>query len=354
MAKELIWFRNRLTNWYSEHKRDLPWRKDPSPFKVWISEIIFQQTRIDQGLGYYHRFLDQYSDIGKLAQASEEEILKLWQGLGYYSRARNLHKTAKIIAFEYAGSFPSDIDSLKKLPGIGDYTAGAIASIAFNKKESLVDGNVYRLFARFFAIEEDIGTTRGKKYFKSLADKLVDGKNPGDYNQALMDFGATVCTPSMPFCNECVLNVNCTGLKQKRVSTLPIKSRKTKKKNLYLHYFILDDGSSIKMRKRTKEGIWKNLYELPNIESEQILNPEQIESAINRGHPHGANSVVNKIGELKHELSHKRITATYYKIRKSDAQNMFTDCESVSYNNIKNKPVSSLMVQMLRNEKYIS
>ena len=264
-----------LTNWYSVNKRDLPWRNTKNPYHIWLSEIIMQQTQIKQGLPYYEVFVKSYPSVFDLANAEEQEVLKHWQGLGYYSRARNLHATAKYIAHELNGKFPNTYSDLLQLKGVGDYTASAIASICFEESTAVVDGNVYRVLARYFGIDTPINSSQGIKDFKALAMTLIDSNNPGDYNQAVMEFGATQCKPKNPYCIVCPLKDSCIALEKGTVDLLPVKLKKTKvtKKHFNFLVFISEDHNTI-FQKRTSKGIWQNLYQFPLIESTQEIHVE--------------------------------------------------------------------------------
>ena len=259
-------FSKTLIHWYLENKRTLPWRGIKNPYAIWLSEIILQQTRIDQGLPYYEKFLNRFPTIFDLAKANEETVLNLWQGLGYYSRARNLHFTAKYVVNELDGHFPKTYVDLLELRGIGDYTASAIASICYDEKTAVVDGNVYRVLARYFGITTPINSSKGIKEFKTLAQKLIDEKQPGTFNQAIMEFGAIQCKPQSPNCSICPLNTSCAALEKKQVNDLPVKIKKIKIKKRYFNYLVVDDAKTI-INKRMDKGIWQNLYEFPLIES---------------------------------------------------------------------------------------
>ncbi|GAB4154756.1 MAG: A/G-specific adenine glycosylase [Winogradskyella sp.] len=269
-------FKNKLTNWYSNNKRDLPWRNSKNPYHIWLSEIILQQTQVKQGLPYYDAFVKQYPTVFDLANASEEEVLKLWQGLGYYSRARNLHATAKYVAFELNGNFPDNYRDLLKLKGVGDYTASAIASIAFNEVEAVVDGNVFRVLSRYFGIKTPINSTTGAKKFKELASSLIDKDQPAMFNQAIMDFGATQCKPKNPYCVICPLNESCVALQKNLIDSLPVKLKKTKVKTKFFNFLVcIDNNNKTILEKRTSKGIWQNLYQFPLIESDKSLTAEE-------------------------------------------------------------------------------
>lgn len=235
-------FSNLLIDWYLQNKRDLPWRKTTNPYNIWLSEIMLQQTRVAQGLPYYEAFISAFPTVFDLAKASEEEVLKLWQGLGYYSRARNLHSTAQYIASELNGEFPKDYKNLLKLKGVGDYTAAAIASIAYGEEVPVVDGNVYRVLSRYFGIEDDISLPKAKIEFQKLSKNLLPEGKASLYNQALMEFGALQCVPKSPDCTQCVFNSSCFALQKNRVGELPLKSKRTKVKNRYFYYLIIRDG----------------------------------------------------------------------------------------------------------------
>ncbi|NRD21972.1 A/G-specific adenine glycosylase [Winogradskyella litoriviva] len=271
-------FKSKLINWYSINKRELPWRKTKNPYNIWLSEIILQQTQVKQGLPYYVAFTAKYPTIFDLAAASETEVLKLWQGLGYYSRARNLHATAKYIANELNGEFPNNYKDLLKLKGVGDYTASAISSIAFNEIAAVVDGNVYRVLARYFGIDTPINSTTGIKEFKKLATQLIDTKKPDVYNQAIMEFGALHCKPKNPNCTNCPFETSCVALQKNSVETLPVKLNKTKVTTKYFNFLVcIDSENRILFEKRTHKGIWQNLYQFPLIESEKSLSSEEFQ-----------------------------------------------------------------------------
>ena len=257
----------KIIDWYSQNKRDLPWRHTKDPYKIWLSEIILQQTQVTQGLPYYHRFITAYPDVHRLASASEQEVLNLWQGLGYYSRARNLHYTAKDIVNNYQGIFPKTYNKLLKLKGIGEYTAAAIASFCYNEPIAVLDGNVYRVLARIFGIDTPINSTEGKKIFKNLAQKNIYTQNPAIYNQAIMEFGALLCKPTQPKCDICPVSKDCIGYQTGKTNKLPIKLSKNKIKNRYLNYFLVTWQHHIVLEKREKKDIWQNLYQLPLIET---------------------------------------------------------------------------------------
>ena len=311
-------FTRTLYRWYNLYKRELPWRKTNDPYKIWISEIILQQTRVAQGTDYYLRFIQRFPTVKQLAKANEDGVLKLWQGLGYYSRARNLHQAAKTILEKYQGVFPSSYKEISGLKGIGPYTAAAIASIAFNLPYPAVDGNVYRVLARYFGVETPIDSTQGKKEFAALADDILDKNNPGLHNQALMEFGALQCIPQTPNCANCPVAETCSAFANKQVARLPVKEKKTKQQNRYFYYYLLEDDHSIYLHKRTGNDIWKNLYQLPLTEKETELSDTEI---LGQNIPFILNGTANFVSvseKKKHVLSHRIIWARVIRIEISD------------------------------------
>lgn len=271
-------FSNTLIAWYLQNKRDLPWRRTENPYLIWLSEIMLQQTRVAQGLPYYLRFVDAFPTVFDLAFADEEQVLKLWQGLGYYSRARNLHKAAKFVAYELQGFFPPSYKELMNLPGVGSYTAAAIASFAYGEPVAVVDGNVFRVLARYFDVETDIATSGAKTEFQKLAQELMPNNRAALFNQAMMEFGALQCVPRNPDCGICVLNSSCAALQKHKVAILPIKRKKAKAKNRYFNYLVVqDDFNNTIVQKREEQGIWQNLYEFPLVESLEAINEPSLE-----------------------------------------------------------------------------
>ncbi|MDR2056938.1 MAG: A/G-specific adenine glycosylase [Dysgonamonadaceae bacterium] len=306
-----------LIDWYESNKRYLPWRDTYNPYKIWVSEIILQQTRVIQGLDYYLRFIERFPDVKSLADADEQEVLKYWQGLGYYSRARNLHAAARTIRDNYMGTFPKDYESILKLKGIGEYTAAAITSFAWNLPHPVVDGNVFRFLSRLFMIDEPIDTQKGKKYFIELAGKIMGDSKPGLFNQAIMEFGALQCIPSSPNCQACLFSTNCLAYNRQVVSNYPVKQNKTKTKDLYLYYFHIHWETFTYIHIRKEKGIWQNLFEFPLIESEKIIKPEELIK--NFIFPEfitteNINSFRFIIQNRKHVLSHRILYATFVEV----------------------------------------
>jgi len=307
-----------LIAWYLQNKRDLPWRHTTNPYYIWLSEIILQQTRVAQGMPYYISFLSAFPTVFDLANASEEQVLKLWQGLGYYSRARNLHKTAQHVAFELDGIFPDNYNDLIKLKGIGDYTAAAIASFSFNENVPVVDGNVFRVLARYFDIETDIANASAKKEFAALAYELMPKDNPAIFNQAMMEFGAIQCVPKNPECLVCVLKSGCLALKLGKVNQLPVKSKKAKAKNRFFNYIVFEDENQHSIiQKRSAKGIWHNLYEFPLIESENEIGFDIFSSELMRRtfiqNPIISISELNEISQI-HKLTHQHLHIKFWKV----------------------------------------
>ncbi len=312
---------SQLIDWYVANKRDLPWRNTTDPYKIWISEIILQQTRVDQGLSYYLRFVERFPDVFVLAEADEDEVLKYWQGLGYYSRARNLHASAKIIVEKYGGKFPEKYEDVLQLKGVGEYTAAAIVSFAWNQPYPTVDGNVFRFLSRLHALEEPIDTGAGKKLFTEIAGILIDKRRPGLFNQAVMEFGALLCVPVSPDCSNCPFVSICIGYATQTVNVLPVKQGKTKVEDRYLYYFHIKQGENTYLTKRKGKGVWHNLYEFPMIESETPLEFTELQlnpqfQAIFRNAEKLKFRLV--LGNKKHVLSHRRLFASFYEVIADD------------------------------------
>lgn len=304
---------NKLTNWYSDHKRNLPWRHTNDPYIIWLSEIILQQTRVEQGRSYFEKFVDSYPTVQDLANAPLDEVLKLWQGLGYYSRARNLHFTANYVCTNLQGVFPSDYSTLLSLKGIGTYTAAAISSFSINEKKAVVDGNVYRVLARLFNNATPINSTKGKRVFQEYADKLLHPKNSGLHNQAIMEFGALHCTPSKPNCMYCPLQNDCASFEKGTSLSLPVKEKKIKTKNRYFHYYVHTYKNTVALQQRSENDIWRGLFEFQLIESGKALMKEE---GLNLLELNSSDFTVTAIGSpSKHILSHQHIYAQFYHLQ---------------------------------------
>jgi len=306
-------FSDKLIDWYQGNKRDLPWRHTNDPYKVWLSEVILQQTRVAQGLSYYLKFERVFPTVFDLAAAPEELILKNWQGLGYYSRARNMHSTAKQIVDDFDGKFPSSYDELILLKGIGDYTASAIASFCFGKKHAVVDGNVFRVLSRVFGIDTPIDSTIGKKNFKMLAEELICSDRPAIFNQAIMEFGALQCTPKSPDCTSCPLNNTCVAYSLNQVNDLPKKSKKVKKRNRYFEYLVILTSDNTIIQQRKEKDIWAKLFEFPLIEYSEAPDPELVLADIGQFLKMDF-SVVQKSIPIKHLLSHQNLFVRFWQL----------------------------------------
>lgn len=340
-------FSKKLITWYLQNKRALPWRATRDPYKIWLSEIMLQQTRVAQGLPYYESFLGTFPTVFDMAAASEETILKLWQGLGYYSRARNLHQTAKHIAYERDGVFPDNYKDLLELKGVGDYTASAIASISFNEVVPVVDGNVYRVLSRYFNIDTPINSSKGIKQFKKLAKELIDHDQPAVYNQAIMEFGAIQCKPKNPYCLVCPLHDSCEALKNRTVDQLPVKLKKTKIKNRYFNYLIFDiDGMKTVIKQRKGKGIWQHLYEFPLLETAKEIGKEHIVledkfKKMTRDQPYEL-TVYNTTSKI-HKLSHQHLHTKFLIVRTGKIPHLENDHMVVNKNSIHDYPVPILL-----------
>ncbi len=308
-------FTSNIITWYNSNKRELPWRKTKNSYFIWISEIILQQTRVAQGLPYYEKFVQAFPTVDQLANASEQEVLLLWQGLGYYSRARNMHKCAQIVKNNFNGKFPDQFEELLKLPGIGSYTAAAIASLAFNNPIPVVDGNVYRVLARVFKIENNIADAKSFKLFFDLSKQLIDSKEPGDYNQAVMELGATVCLPQNPLCTTCPLEEICFARANKMQKELPVKIKKVRNRKRHFTYLVIDVNGRLAMALRNGKDIWKGLYEFYLIENKVETLPDQLEDVFLKTLMESGAVVHQEISMPKHILSHQTIYSTFLHIK---------------------------------------
>ncbi len=319
-------FSEKLIEWYRVNKRNLPWRLTKQPYKIWVSEIILQQTRIEQGEKYYYAFLEKYPNISELAKTNDEELLKVWEGLGYYSRALNMLKASRVVLNNYKGIFPSNYDDLIKLPGIGDYTASAISSICNNEVQPVVDGNVFRFLSRMFKIDLPIDKLKTKTYFKKLGFKLIDVVNPGDFNQAMMDYGSMVCRPKKFQCHKCLFSSNCKAFNSNTVMLYPFKEKRIKTKHRFLNYiFIITNDRKTLIKKRNGNGIWKNLYEFPLIETKK-------ESSVNEIIKELDFKYLKFISEkkIKHKLTHQQLNISFFTFKVSNFDDDLTDIKALS------------------------
>lgn len=305
-----------IIRWYIKNHRSLPWRKTNDPYKIWVSEIILQQTRVNQGLDYYLRFINQFPTVKSLADASEANVLKAWQGLGYYTRARNMHIAAKIIVEQFDSKLPQDYNEIKSLKGIGEYTAAAILSIAYNRPYAVVDGNVYRVLSRLFTIETPIDSSLGKKQFAQLAQEILDVNNPGLHNQAVMEFGALHCTPSQPMCESCPLKHLCQAHMLHQQVSFPVKQNRSKVRNRYFHYFNIDFQGYTFFKKREGNDIWKNMYEFPLIETDKETDLSDLFKNEHFQIMFAEANISFQLNhkKVKHVLTHQHIYASFYEV----------------------------------------
>jgi A/G-specific adenine glycosylase len=346
-------FSKKILKWYEENKRSLPWRSSKDPYKIWLSEIMLQQTRVAQGTPYYLKFIAQYPTVHDLANAPEDEVLKLWQGLGYYSRARNLHETAKVIASEHHGNFPKNHRELLKLKGVGDYTASAIASICFDEPQAVVDGNVYRVLARYFGVALPINSTEGIKYFKKLALEVMDSNNIRDYNQGIMEFGALQCAPRIPNCEECPLNESCVALQKNQVDALPVKLKKTKIRKRYFNYVVpiletTNGKSKTLVRQRTEKGIWQNLWQFPLLETDKEIKLRTLKKRLPEVLKLSEVSEIHRFNEkqIVHKLSHQHLHCNFWVVFSKDEIH-----NSIEWNKIEDYAVPVLIAEFIETFK---
>lgn len=342
-------FSDQIISWYKQHKRDLPWRGLKDPYRIWLSEIILQQTRVEQGTPYYLRFVERYPKVKDLATADQEDVLKLWQGLGYYSRARNLHFAAQQVMNEFDGVFPNKHKDILSLKGVGEYTAAAIASFAYNLPHAVVDGNVYRLLSRYFGIDTPINSTEGKKTFFALANELLDSSNPSDYNQGIMEFGSQQCKPVNPNCNDCPLQEGCVAFQKQVVQKLPVKLKNIKQKKLYFDYFFIQHQGNTYIKKRSSKGIWQNLYDFPLIENEKKTSEEDLLIQVQKTLDINFKSLkVSK--EYKHILSHRTIFARFWSMEATtEPQNI--DAQKIPLEDLNQYPIPRLIELFLQDEQ---
>lgn len=341
-------FTTNLLKWHRKNERPFPWKETTDPYKIWLSEIILQQTRVEQGLPYYLKMVKFFPTVQHLAKAKEDAVLKAWQGLGYYSRARNLHSAAKYIVEELNGKFPEDFKGWLKIKGVGPYAAAAIVSFTYDLPHAVVDGNVYRVLSRYFGIDTPIDSTEGKKIFSVLANELIAKKEAGRFNQAIMDLGATVCKPSSPLCTICPVRENCVALKKNLITTLPVKGKKILLKERFFHYIIAQNENGFLMEKRKGNDIWKGLYQFPLIEAEKFISPSKF-----KVHPTVKNiSAGNKIlltasEEFIYLLSHQKIHAKFFIL--SSAEFKIENYEVVKKTHLKKKAVPKIIEHYLKN-----
>lgn len=343
-------FSEEILNWYKANKRLLPWRSTRNPYNIWLSEVMLQQTRVAQGLPYYEKFVNEFPTIHDMAAASEEKVLKLWQGLGYYSRARNMHATAKMIVNNFDGKFPTSYEELLKLKGIGDYTASAIASICFDEPEPVVDGNVYRVLSRYFGIELPINSTAGIKHFKNLAREVMDIKDVRDYNQGIMEFGAIQCGPRKPYCLHCPLSGSCVALAKNKVHELPIKLKKTKVKKKHFNYLVvIDPEKNTVLEQRTGKGIWQNLYQFPLLETDLEKSLKSISGLVSENYPQWADFPIFEYNgkPIVHKLSHQHLHTKFWILESAGIVS-----DGIPWNSLEEYPVPVLIADFIRSFKF--
>tara|TARA_B100000941_G_scaffold191912_1_gene138414 strand:+ start:47 stop:1093 length:1047 start_codon:yes stop_codon:yes gene_type:complete len=322
---------DKLIKWFLSNKRDLPWRKTKDPYLVWVSEIILQQTRIETGIKYYHNFIKKYPDVKLLAKSKKQQVLKTWEGLGYYTRALNMHKAAKQVILKHGGIFPKDYLSLINLPGVGDYTASAISSICNNEKQAVVDGNVLRFISRLLKIEESIDSLKTKKQIKKYLNEKISVKKPGDFNEAIMDFGSTVCKPKTFLCQSCIFSLECQAYLSNTVKNYPIKSHKIKSVNKEMNYvIIISNNKKIYLNKRTDKGIWKNLFEFFLIVDDQMpITKSMIVRSLSKKFTFNSNKLkFHK--SIVHKLSHMDLKINFYMIEVKNINNKMYNYNSLS------------------------
>ncbi|MFO7613930.1 MAG: A/G-specific adenine glycosylase [Bacteroidales bacterium] len=345
-----------LIDWYNRNKRDLPWRKITDPYRIWVSEVILQQTRVQQGLEYYQRFVGRFPDVASLANAGEDEVMKVWQGLGYYSRARHMQQAARCILEDHNGVFPQSPDKILRLKGIGEYTAAAIASIAFGEPYPVIDGNVMRVVARYLGIREPVNAAPGKKRVKKFLDGVIDHRQPGAFNQAVMELGALVCIPGRPLCNQCPLQPGCAAFKESMTENLPLLKKNDPPKPRYLHYLVIlsqeNDQPFIWIKKRLEKDIWRNLYDFPLIETGHVMNVGELTET-----PEWKALFMNTffqvepmVQKVRHVLTHRVLHVQFFIIRSEDF--FMESCLKVSLDQVHNYPVPKLIENFLKKSRF--
>lgn len=339
-----------LIKWYNQNKRALPWRETTDPYKIWVSEVILQQTRVNQGISYYYRFLEKFPNVKTLADADEKEVLLVWQGLGYYSRARNMHAAAKYVVEVEGGVFPKDYDGLIKLKGIGSYTAAAIASFSYKQKVAAVDGNVMRVIARLFRVEDPVNSTKGSKRIEAIANTLISEQHPDIFNQAIMEFGALCCLPKNPNCVACPLIMHCEAYKNQLIEQLPVKKKSKPARNRYLNYLVITDSEKLQLvlsKRNEKKDIWYNLYQFPVIESDteweahSLVESAQFKSIIKENEFSLQGDVLKK----KHLLSHQTLYISFWKVgvNKITALEKKNDLEVIDMHSVSSYPLPQVV-----------
>jgi A/G-specific adenine glycosylase len=342
-------FTDELVQWYLNNKRDLPWRNTTDPYVIWLSEIILQQTRVEQGMPYFYRFLEKYPDVSSFAAANEDEILKLWQGLGYYSRGRNMLKTARLVQELHNGRFPDSYDELIKLKGIGEYTAAAIASFSANEAKAVVDGNVYRVLARYLGIYEPINSTVGKKTFQQVADDFLNKKMSGLHNQAMMEFGAMLCKPKNPGCGICPVRTGCVAFSTNAVASLPVKLKTVKVRERFFNYFLVTSGDTVLMNKRGDKDIWANMFDLPMAETDTLLSVKELLKQPGVSAVFGNDIEAIEVSPVhKHILTHQRLFVRLIKIENQPLK-MHENWVKINVQNLPELALPKIIFILLKN-----
>ena len=341
-----------IIRWYGENKRDLPWRHTNDPYRIWVSEVILQQTRVEQGLAYYHRFVERFPDVESLAKAEEEEVIKIWQGLGYYSRARNMHHSARTIYHDNQSKFPASYDELIKIRGVGDYSASAISSIVYGESQPVVDGNVLRVIARFEGIREPVNTSAGKKKVKQILTTYIDPLQPGNFNQAIMELGALICKPKQPLCLQCPIMQNCKAYLDQLTNELPVLTKARPSTVRFFNYLVIlsqqDQENYIWLRKRTGNDIWKNLYDFPLIETNSELSPEELKTNKQWKEITGLHEfVIDPVRETaRHNLTHRELMVKFILMSSNDFYHQ--EYLKVNINDFHKYPVPRLIENFLK------
>jgi A/G-specific adenine glycosylase len=342
-------FTAQLLKWhFEENRRELPWKNEQDPYKIWLSEIILQQTRAEQGRPYYESFIQHYPDVHQLARAPEDEVFRLWQGLGYYNRCRNLLSAAKTISEEYKGLFPDTYEGILSLKGVGSYTASAIASFAYNLPHAVLDGNVYRVLSRYFAIDQPTDTPESKKLFQQLADQLLDTRQPAAFNQAIMDFGSSVCKPKAPLCSTCNLASQCVAFKRDMVDLLPLKKKKLIIKERHLNYFVLLHGDEVYIQQRVQKDIWQSLYEFFLIETAENYQADPLWQHID-SHISGTDE---SAFSSRQRLTHQLIISTFHILNLRSKPHSLTEGIWVKRDSLKKYAFPKTILSFLNRKKY--
>jgi len=346
-------FTKKLLKWSLDlNTRSMPWKGEKDPYKIWLSEIILQQTRVEQGLSYYQRFIEAFPTIKALAAAPEKKVFKLWEGLGYYTRCKNLIATAAFISNEKKGVFPADYESILSLKGIGPYTAAAIASFAFNLPYAVTDGNVLRVLSRYFGISTPIDNNAGKKIYNLLAFELLDKQQPGLYNQAIMDFGAVICKPQQPLCAQCPQKQDCQALQLQTIKELPVKEKQLKKKSRWLYYFIVQIKGSVLVRKRTSKDIWENLYEFVLYEADELLDPgkKTLDRIVKKIMDKQVVSIKNISPVFRQQLTHQTIIGQFIELEADAVPATLKNYELVKNARLVNYPFPKFITAYLQQQ----